>query len=404
MKYWTLIKKNTLIILGLILQMSWVYGFLYYTINNSYNKYLKGGVDFLAYYSAGYIFRFLSPNRIYDLSLQRTIQDTIYPVSTLPRFYPFNHPPILAPLLGWAAIDNYNISYLRWIGILIIFHLISLQLLLNILNLLKWEKINILNISVSMLFFSPVIVSLLRSQDSTFLLLTISIFVYGIIFSKDKVAGLGLALAMIRPQIALALAIPFIFKRRKVWWWFLIWGCFLFIFSFLILGINGFNDLINVLIFSGSGLGFDVDRMATLMGFILRFYPSIQPKVFHLLGYLGYFLSILSICILWIKTQVIEIKQISISILLTMIFVPHLHSHDYVLFLLPLLGLVTFLYTQKILSQESCVLIIIGCSLILILYELILFTTTIYFLFLLLFVGFLFDWLSILQRYRKYRS
>jgi hypothetical protein len=33
---------------------------------------------------------------------------------------------------------------------------------------------------------------------------------------KDPLSGLGLAMLVIRPQIALVLAIPFIFKRRRV--------------------------------------------------------------------------------------------------------------------------------------------------------------------------------------------
>jgi len=391
MKLWLINKKNQLIILVLSIQVAWGYGFFYYLINNAFNKNLYERVNFIVFYSAGYIFKFFSSHRIYDLDLQKIVQEYFFPLIKFQRFYPFNHPPLLAPLLGWVVIENINISLFRWIFILIIFHLITLVVLLNLLKLLKLGKIYKVMIGISILFFSPVFVSLIRGQDSTFLLLSISIFVTGVIFSQEKVAGLGLALAMIRPQLALALALPFIFNRRKIWWWFVFWGVLLFIYTYLLLGLKGFDEFINSLIYSGQGLGFNVDRMATFMGFLLRSFPAINPQTLHILGYSGYLLSVMFTCTMWMKAQAIEFKQLGISILLTMVFVPHLHSHDYSLFLIPILGLVSLLRTRYALPQEYCALIFMGSSLILSSYEIFLYTPIIYFLVLVLILGFLPD-------------
>ena len=89
-------------------------------------------------------------------------------------------------------------------------------LLDRLLKAMQWKgRERMLFIAAFMLYY-PTFISLLKGQDTAFLLLGGTLWVYGLLKEKDPLAGLGLAMLVIRPQIALVLAIPFIFKRRRV--------------------------------------------------------------------------------------------------------------------------------------------------------------------------------------------
>jgi hypothetical protein len=365
-----LIFRNILLVFGISFQATWSIGLWLAKIPLASEK-LIVSLDFLVYYSAGYIYRFMSAASVYNLILQQKIQETVANINIFSRFYPYNHPPILLPLLGWAVNGDYAESFYRWLIFLVIFFLASLGILIQILRLMEWDQNEIWIIGVSMFLFYPAMVSLIRGQDSSFLLLGLCLWTYGLITKKDIIAGLGLAMSVIRPQIALALAIPFIFKNRKVWWWFLLWGIVLLVYSWLLIGTEGLQDYINVLIFSGQGLGYDVEKMATLMGAILRMYPGIDPQLFHILGYSFYALSIGFLCLIWKKSTAISLKEAGLAILITTLFVPHLHGHDLVILIIPSIIAADSLSKSFILPQRYSALLILGTSLVLTLSDII---------------------------------
>ena len=131
--------RNILLIVGISLQVAWIAA-LFAALYVSYNRGQTVGLDFLTYFSAGSIVRSESATRLYDLDLQRSIQESVVSLESLPRFYPFNHPPILAPLMGWAVNGDYNASYLRWVSILVLFQLASLGVLVKMLHALDWRN------------------------------------------------------------------------------------------------------------------------------------------------------------------------------------------------------------------------------------------------------------------------
>jgi hypothetical protein len=321
------------------------------------------GLDFLLYYSAGYIIRYDSPEQLYDLSLQRQVQATIVPEKNQEHFYPFNHPPILAPLMGLVVTNDFLASYLRWVICLVLFQLISIGVLLRLMILVfKWNVKDLFLITLSGLFFYPVIVAFIRGQDSSFFLLGICLWVLGLMKSNDKVAGLGLAMALIRPQIALVLAFLFLFKKQRILLWFLIWSSILLICCYLFIGWTGLNGFVKVLIFSGQGLGFDVEKMATLMGAILRWFPGIDPSLLHIVGYLGYFLAFLFLSIVWVRSAKIGFSQINIAILSAILFAPHFHGHDLLILLVPCIGVAYILSQKNLLGMKYATLIPLAAS------------------------------------------
>jgi hypothetical protein len=355
--------RNILLLIGVFFLATWYAILLTYMLTGY--KGLKGGADYLAHYSAGYILRYMSPERHYDLDLQRQIQESVAPPERLERYYYYNHPPFLAGILGWVTTEDYNASYFRWVLVLIVFHLTSLSLLLHLMRRFQWQTEELLVLGISGLLFAPLFVAYLKGQDSTFLLLGVSLWTFGLLTSRDRVAGLGLALAAIRPQVALVLAILFLFKRRRVWWWFLAWGLILLVYCYLLVGVQGLEGFVQVLLFSGQGTGIDVDKMVTLMGAILRLFPNIDPGLFHIIGYGGYALAILFLCFLWAKSRALEFKQVGLAILLSMVFSPHMHKHDLSLLLIPALGAATILAVNHVWSRKYAVLLPLGASLIL---------------------------------------
>jgi hypothetical protein len=207
--------RNVLLLVGVFFLANW-YAILLTHLLTSYRG-PKGGVDYLAHYSAGYIIRYESPERLYDLDLQLQIQESVVSSDWVSRYYYYNHPPLLAGILGWVTTKDYNASYFRWGLILIIFYSTSLGLLVYLMRRFQWQTEELWILGISGLLFTPAFIACLKGQDSTFLLLGVSLWTFGLLTARDRVAGLGLALAAIRPQVALVLALPFLFKRRRVW-------------------------------------------------------------------------------------------------------------------------------------------------------------------------------------------
>src|SRR5689334_7268533 len=97
---------------------------------------------------------------------------------------------------------------------------------------------------------------------------------YGFTQNSNRMAGLGLALTTIRPQIALLLALPMIFNAQscKAWWWFCLGSAVLVVFSVAILGQDGVRNFINILSVSASGEGYKINEaaMVNLIGMVKR--------------------------------------------------------------------------------------------------------------------------------------
>jgi len=321
-------------------------------------------VDYIAIYPAGYIARYEGLSFVYDMNLQKQVEDaTIYPLK-LANFYPYNHPPYLIPLLLLVTTSDYIASFYRWIYILAIFHLLSLMLLAFLFRSYGWQRKDVWFLAIAGLLFYPIFGAYLKGQDSAFLLFGVTIWAYGLLSGKDKVAGLGLGLAAMRPQIALVLALPFLFNRRKVWWWFVGWGVILLFYFFLLIGIQGFKDFIQTLFLSGVGMGIDVNAMPTLMGAIVRAAPAISVQKFDILGYGGYVLAILFLCIVWLRSSEIGFKHVGLAVLISIVFSPHLHTHDLSLLLIPVLCAMEVLVEQKILVRRNSIFLLLGISVV----------------------------------------
>jgi hypothetical protein len=320
--------------------------------------------DFISQYTGGRIANSGNWGKVYNLNVQISQEEKILGYPILPKdFPPFNHPPFILPVLALVAYLEYLPAYYAWAAIQIVLCLLNAWVLLGAVPPFRDRKI----LFIYIVLFFPAFISILSGQDSTLLLLGISLWAYGLLKGKDRTAGLGLALATIRPQIALLLALPFLFKRRKVLWWFVGAALVLGVLSFALVGMQGTLGYLEILRISAGGEGYYMNEIAMVnfLGLLIRWFPGISSNISHLGGWVMYGLIIVFLCILWIRSDRIEEKQIGLAVLLAILASPHLHYHDLVLFLIPIICLISSLKKASRLGDPLLSLFPLGISWIL---------------------------------------
>lgn len=329
-----------LIVVGLATQLVWESALLsrYFLHSETYRP-----TDFSIFYTAGKIAEAGDYKDLYSIETQREVRESFLGRTIeATRVLPFNHPPILVPILQLITSQDYMLTYWRWILVMLVFLGITMGIIDHLLRGLNWQKGSRALFIYSSLLFYPVFVSLLKGQDTAFLLLGAAIWVYGVYKNKDLMAGAGLALMLIRPQIALFLAIPFLFNRRRVFWWFLAGAVVLTTYSVLLVKIQGVRDFISLLLLSAEGVDYEMfqDVMFNATGLLLRIFPLASLSLIHGLAWFVYVSGIIGSSFLWKKSSNLSFSLLSIAVSLSLFSAPHLHYHDLALLIIPVLCLV----------------------------------------------------------------
>ncbi len=327
------------IVLGLAVQLVWEGAlFSQYILHPDTFR----PTDFSIFYTAGKIAATGDYEHLYDVETQREMRESFLGRNIKEsQFLPFNHPPILVPILQLVTNQDYMLTYWHWIFIMVLFLGITMGIINQLLKRLSWQSGSRAIFIFSSLLFYPVFASLLKGQDTAFLLLGAALWVYGIIEKKDLTAGAGLSLMLIRPQIALFLAIPFLFNRRKIFFWFLAGGAILTTYSILLVKIQGVRDFINLILKSASGVEYKMfqEVMFNATGLLLRIFPSTSVSLIHGIAWGIYISGIIGLSILWKRSSGVSFGLISIAVCLSLFSAPHLHYHDLALLLIPVLCL-----------------------------------------------------------------
>jgi hypothetical protein len=213
--------------------------------------------------------------------------------------------------------------------------------------------------------FLPVYFSLMNGQDTAALLLGAALWMYGLITGKEVLAGIGLSLTTIRPHVSLLLALPMVFRHRKAFITYIIGGGLLAIVSFLIMGVEGLQNYLNILLISARGEwhGMKEEAMFNLIGIVKRAAPGLSAEVIRFSGWTLYGLTMLVLLYLWSRDVGRVRNKFGVSIILALVMVPHLHFHDLALLLLPMYEL---LYSGKLKAQGATVLPLVASLLLLI--------------------------------------
>ncbi len=300
------------------------------------------GADFLMFYSVGRVARQNGFYQVYNLPLEAGVQAQTAGVQ--PGAWQIlipNHPPFLFPVLELLAGLAYRPAYIVYAVWLVCLVFAGLPVLYQLLRRNDWTLNQIWILLAGVILFEPFFISVLKGQDSALLLLGGLLWFCGVIQDNDPLAGLGLSLTLIRPQIALLLAIPFLFRRRKVFAWFCGGGLVLGLYSFALVGWTGAEDYLKIMTLStrGSGYGLAEPAMFNFTGLVLRENPGLNTNLVHSLGWGLFFAAMIGLCLVWGSSKFIDYRHLTLAVSLSLFASPHLQYHDLALLLIPLLGL-----------------------------------------------------------------
>lgn len=273
--------------------------------------------DFLAFYSSARLWE--SRQNPYDREAQCRFQATVRPDLCMPN----PHPPVLLPLFALVSTEDYRGSYIRWSVLLLI-----------VLGGCVWAAYQMSGSFVSAVFavlFYPVFISITQGNVSPFILLSVLLWIMLLKEKRDFWAGVALSLSVIKPQLALLLAVPLLFSNRKAFGGFCIGATALVLLSFALVGIEGFKSLFDTLIamLRDKEAGTDPAKMYSVTGLLAR------AGLSRLLAWPVFIGGIVGLSLLWRKR--LDLHTQMFGIVLSLFAVPHLFMHDVSLLAIPLL-------------------------------------------------------------------
>jgi hypothetical protein len=330
----------------------------------------RAGADFIHFYSAGRIAQNQGATHVYDLSLQQKVQEEQVGFPLAPgQVLPYNHIPYLIPILKTIINPDYIVSFYRWDSIMILLYISGAIMLSWLSKQAGLDRSSVAISAIGSILFLPVFVSLMNGQDTALLFLGAAIWMYGLVSGKEFLAGAGLSLTTVRPHIAVILALPMLFRHRKVFLAFALGAGGLALLSVLILGMDGLREFINVLLITAGGEWYGTKQFAmfNLIGLLTRTFPWLEADVIRTFGWVIYGMMTILLCIFWARTKDLQAGQIGLTVILALFSVPHLHFHDLTLLLIPIYDLICFSKHDSHLKTSIAATLPVAISLILLL-------------------------------------
>jgi hypothetical protein len=280
----------------------------------------RTGADFIAFYSAGQIVQTEGAGHVYDPEVQKEVQETLVGFPLVPgQVLVYNHVPFIIPIFKAVFNQNYVASFVYWVVLLLVLSITGVCFLGELQRQVGWRSTDIWVAGAGMVTFFPVFVSLINGQDTALLFLGACLWLFGLIRGRDDLAGSGLALMTIRLQVALLLAIPFLFKKPRIFIWFCVGAGFLSALSLFILGMDGVRSYINILGITAGGewYGMNQSAMVNLIGLLLRLVPGWTGESIRVLGWTVFGLTMVGMCVVWKLSKKIDERLITLAVILT---------------------------------------------------------------------------------------
>lgn len=300
----------------------------------------RTGTDFIAFYAGGRVAQQYGFGQAYNIPLQKQIQEEQVGFELANRqVLLYNHLPHLLPVLWLVMNDNYIASLITWALCLLGCYVLSLRLAFKLLPGALTNATSKTAYWGGGLLFFPVFISLLQGQDTAFLFLGVTLWLIGLAANRPWLAGLGLGLTAIRPHMALLLTIPFAFRQQRIFLWAAGVAGLLTLFSLWLIGWQGVQEFINILLISAGGEWFGMNEkdMFNLIGVFFRVFPQADPGVLRSIAWGMYVLSIGGLSFAWKKSPAVDDRLTGVAILLALLASPHLHYHDLALLWFPLM-------------------------------------------------------------------
>jgi hypothetical protein len=319
--------------------------------------YERTGSDFMGFYTFGRISQVKDFASIYKIEEQQKLQEEIVGHPVTPIFY--THLPFIAPIARALVTADYTASFERWALVLLFLNAINVYILMNLLDLKKFSRENLVILCVGAYLFDPTFSGLMNGQDTAILLLGAAIWAWGFFSEREFLAGLGLSLTTVRPQVALFLAIPFLFRHRKVFWGFVLGGTVLAILSVALLKFEGTLRFIESIRYIESTVWIErhaID-MPTISGIIRRNFAFPNPEPVKTFVWLCYLSGIIGFSVFWYRSSRISERQIGLLTIASIFLLPYAHYHDLILLLIPIFCLLRMYQRDNIVPQNYLVLI-----------------------------------------------
>jgi hypothetical protein len=298
--------------------------------------YARTGSDFMGFYSYGRVSQTKGFEHIYDIEEQKRIQEEIVGHPVIVRFH--THLPYIAPLAAAVVDTDYVESFKRWAVILLLLNSLNVYVLVKVLNINGLSKENLFVLCAGAFLFDPTFSGFMNGQDTEILLLGAALWTFGMFSGKYYLAGLGLSLTTIRPQIALFLAIPFFFHHQRVFWGFAIGSVILAAISLGLLGIDGSVKFVESIRYIESTVWRESHAldMPTISGLIRRNFEITNVGLVSNFVWLIYLAGIIGFCVWWWKSDVIDERHIGLLSIAGILLLPYAHYHDLILLLIPI--------------------------------------------------------------------
>jgi hypothetical protein len=326
----------------------------------------RTGSDFIAFFAAGRVSQIHGMPQAYDPDLQQAVEEQQVGFPLAPgQVLLYNHVPYLLPLLATLVDGDYVASFVRWVLILSILLLAGVVCLDRLAGRGRFEKAERIALSAGLFLFYPFLVCLMNGQDSAFAVLGLAIFVYGFFTGRERLAGLGLALTTVRPQLAIFLALPFLFHGRKVLLWFFAGSALLILASLFVLGPAGMRAFVDLLLVTAGGewYGLKEPLMLNLIGLLWRTLPGLGAETIRTIGWTAFAAAVVGFCLLWRLRPRVEAREVALLVIAAVFFSPHLHYHDLSLLVIPLFLLAVDLVRTGRLLPRQVVLVPLTASL-----------------------------------------
>jgi hypothetical protein len=330
----------------------------------------RTGSDFISAYTGGRVADRWGSANVYNLKYQQTVQQEVVGFKLAPgQVLMFNHPPYLVPFLALLMDGNFIYSLVRYALLMIALYAIAMLVTWQLLMLRTWEPGPAALALAGLATFYPLFVSLINTQDTALLVLGSVLILFGLLTGRDWLAGIGLALTTVRPHVTVLLALPFLFRRRRVFLWFCGAAALLGLVSLLAVGPGGMQAFLQLLLTTAGGVfyGTQEGAMVNLVGLITRFAPELGTPTIHLMGWAFYGTTLAGLCVMWVRSRSITEKQIGLAVVLTVFAVPHLHYHDLSLLLVPLVAALLIMVREGFLSASTAALVPLALSVALLL-------------------------------------
>ena len=213
------------------------------------------GGDFIAFYSAGRIYK-QSPDKLYNFEHQHETQQEVFRNAEVkPGVYPFIYPPLVATLFSSISKFDYLLSYWIWIGLSCAIYIFCVYKIINTTGLKGLEKFTAISFGAG---FLPFTFNCIGPGQTSALGLLIASLVF-VFLKKDKhlLAGIALGFAYYKPPLFLGLSILFLLKGN----FRIIGGAFLScvtlcLISIYTIGLDGFFEYLRLA--SGYTYGNDI--------------------------------------------------------------------------------------------------------------------------------------------------